>query len=291
VYGPLFLWCLGDPKESFLSTHDRTLHEEMVHDLLRGKTREVFTLFLRQMYESIGGVAWRDGTYPFAAPTPLLDPISAGLGFAGALAFPWRRRLAEGLFVGLWIWMVLFLGGVLMINPIHHPRFVGMMPVLCWVAAYGLVAMAERLPRTLLPTAAFAGILALVAYVNLRHYFVLFPRMHKENAALTAAQWISELPKGSRVVIVRPGHGLSCEESTVRFATLARGAHCLDALHFGSHYVTDAKTKTTLVLSSQLSALLGSIETRMPASTLQKAHFCFDGGSHTLHGALVKPSE
>jgi hypothetical protein len=136
-------------------------------------------ILIEQFLKSVLGFHYyTDPTFWYRASIPLLDFLSSIL-LALGLAYSMHRWLGRDYFLlDAWFWGVVLFGGFLMENPPSSHRLVIGIPVACILVALALVTLARyaremvsmrtTLPRDLI----LAGVVSLIAFLNLRYYFV-----------------------------------------------------------------------------------------------------------------------
>lgn len=144
---------------------------------LTGKsTRQILT---EQFLKSVLAFNYyTDPTFWYRASIPLLDFLSSVLLVFGLAYSMYRFQDRAHFLLDAWFWAVILFGGFLMENPPSSPRLVIGIPVACMLVALALVKLARYaqemgffqapLPRHLF----LAVIVTLIAFLNLRYYFV-----------------------------------------------------------------------------------------------------------------------
>jgi hypothetical protein len=144
---------------------------------LTGKS--MYQILTEQFLKSVLGFHYyTDPTFWYRASIPLLDFLSSVLLVFGLAYSMYRFQDKVYFLLDTWFWSAVIFGGFLMENPPTSPRLVIGIPVVCILVALAIVKLARyaqelgflrtSLPRYLI----LAGVVSLVAFLNLRYYFV-----------------------------------------------------------------------------------------------------------------------
>jgi hypothetical protein len=169
---------------------------------------------------------------------PLLDPVSAALFVVGlvVLVVAWRR--SESALLLAWLLGAAVLGGMLLVDPPHSPRYVNAAPAVCLVVALGIVSLVRSLGRSAglssrTRHAVVAAAVIALGLWSLAFYFEAYtpraklggPRTEMQTAVAAS---IAARPADTYVYLLAGQDELYLGNGTIRF--IAPGRRGLDVL-------------------------------------------------------------
>lgn len=151
AFGPLLLFALRDPEAYAARVHWVSMLEPGRIAAIQAATgKSGWWVWGQQFRKSVLAFNYElDPTSWYAAPIPLLDAISAAGLVLGLTVAMWKWKGRSHLFLDLWFWLAILFGGVLIENPPTSPRLVIAVPVVCLLAAVGLVSLGRMIGPSL----------------------------------------------------------------------------------------------------------------------------------------------
>jgi hypothetical protein len=179
--------------------NDRTLQDDIIGMIASRHFIEVWNLLSSQLYRSVMGLFLENGTLPFGFHGPLLDPILCMLVLIGLVRItrlPAQIRIS----VLLSALLIFILGGVMTINPLHHPRLLGLTTSLIVIAGCACTTNPHFRLRSVLVIVLFLA----ASFYNLVNHFSDLPRQQVRDESTSEARKF-----GAMLRSLRNQHGIS----------------------------------------------------------------------------------
>jgi hypothetical protein len=181
VVAPLALYYAEHP-DTISSRADQVsiLSREWMENEKAYTGRSATSILLRQFGRAISAFHYTpDPTYWYHPSVPLLDVVSGVLIVLGMVWSIARWRQSGNALLLIWFWMAVVMGWALTENPPSGQRMVIVAPAAALLVALGLDRVLGFVQRTLAGNKAVVGglaaaVLALIALLNLYHYFVVY---------------------------------------------------------------------------------------------------------------------